>query len=221
MNGATTVLDRVVNPGKAAVEKATGHTLSIIGNATGRGLVDLVDGKADIAMVSEPLPIAIEAAKLAGKEIDPAKLQFSVIRNDEIVFVTHKSNPVKALTWAQVKDIHTGKIKNWKEVGGNDLPITVFADAATGGTRAMIRKIVLDGQDFGPDVKTQPAVKKAAEATSQNEGGIAGVGKGFADDFPLNILQSKKLDRPLGFVTLGAPTGKAEQVITAFKATAK
>ncbi|MBL8480611.1 MAG: substrate-binding domain-containing protein, partial [Rhodocyclaceae bacterium] len=112
LNGATTVLDRVVNPNKDAVEKATGHTLKLVGNATGRGLVDLVEGRCDASMASEPIPIAVEAAKAAGKAVDPKSLQMSVIRTDEIVFVVNKANPVTKLTHAQIKDIHLGRITN-------------------------------------------------------------------------------------------------------------
>ena len=221
MNGATTVVDRVIAPHKAAVEKATGNTLSIIGNATGRGLVDLMDGKCDAALVSEPMEIAADAAKAAGKEVDLKKLQMHVIAHDEIVFVTHKSNPVKSLTWQQIKDIHTGKISNWKDVGGKDMPITVFTDALTGGTRAMIKSIVLEGQEYGDASKPQPSVKKAGELVGATEGGFAGIGKGFAEADKVTIVQTKKLERPLAFVTVGAPSPKVAKVIVAFKSEAK
>src|SRR3954471_3195989 len=85
--GATTFVNVVITPNRAAVEKSTGHTLEINGNATGKGLVDLSDGKADAAMVSEPLDIAVAAAEVAGKKLDPAKLRMHEIRKDEIVFL--------------------------------------------------------------------------------------------------------------------------------------
>src|SRR5262245_41259795 len=85
MHGATTVLNVVVNPHRASVEKSTGHTLEIVGNATGKGLVDLAEGKAEVSMVSEPLDIAVAAAEAAGKKIDPATLKFNVVKQDEIV----------------------------------------------------------------------------------------------------------------------------------------
>src|SRR5262245_40737208 len=101
--GATTVLNVVVNPNRAEVEKSTGHTLEINGNATGRGLVDLSDGKADAAMVSEPMDIALAAAEVAGKKLDGTRLQMHEIRKDEIVFIVHANNPVKKLTLAQLR----------------------------------------------------------------------------------------------------------------------
>ena len=158
MNGATTVLNVVVKPTQAAVEKASGHTLQIVGNATGKGLVDLVNGEADVAMVSEPMEIALEAAQAAGKKIDPKTLQFAVVKKDEVVFTINAANPVRKLTFDQLRDIHTGKITNWKDVGGKDLPIVVYSDAVTGGTRAMVKHIAMNGAEYGSNVKAQTSV---------------------------------------------------------------
>lgn len=216
INGATTVQNVVVKPTQAAVEKATGHTLQIVGNATGKGLVDLVSGAADVAMVSEPLEIAVDAAAAAGKQVDAKTLQFAVVKKDEIVFTVNAANPVKKLSLEQIRDIHTGKISNWKEVGGKDLPIVVYSDANTGGTRAMIKKVVLGGVEFGANVKAQTSVKRAAELVAGDEAGIAGVGKGFVVEGKAAIVAAPKIERPLGFVTVGAPTGDVKAVIDAF-----
>lgn len=216
MVGATTVLNVVVNPTKSAVEHKSGHTLQIVGSNTGKGLVDLADGGADIAMVSEPMDIAIEAAAVAGRKLDPSMLQFFEVRKDEISFVVHPSNPVSRLTWAQLKDIHVGRVTNWKQLGGADKPIVVYSDSVTGGTRAMVKKTVLEGVEYGPNVKAQTSVKRAAEQVATDEGGIAGVGRGFAEPGRTKILDSTKLERPLGFVTVGAPKPAAKAVIEAF-----
>jgi len=221
LHGATTVVSVVVNPARAAVEKATGHSLEIVGNATGKGLVDLSDGKADASMTSEPLDIAIAAAEVAGKKIDPKTLQMHEVRKDEIVFIVHPSNPVTALTWEQLRDIHTGKITNWKQVGGKDAPITVYSDAVTGGTRAMVKKVVMGGAEYAPSVKSLTSVARVAEVLPKDEGGIGGVGKGFVDSAKTKIVQTAKVERPLGFVTVGAPSAKVKQVIDAFRAEVK
>ena len=59
-------------------------------------------------------------------------------------------NPVISLRWEQLRDIHTGKITNWKQVGGKDQAITVYCDAPTGGTRALIKKVIMDEEDYLP-----------------------------------------------------------------------
>ena len=221
ITGASTVLNVVINPTKAAVEKNTGHSLAIIGSGTGKGLVDLFEGTSDIAMVSEPMDIAADAAAVAGKQIDAGKVKFFELRKDEIVFVVHPSNPVGKLSWEQIRDIHTGKISNWKQVGGKDQPIVVYSDSTTGGTRAMVKKIVLGGAEYGPAVKAQTSVKRAAEMVGGDEAGITGVGKGFVDGAKNKIVDTKKIERPLALVTLGEPKPAAKAVIDAFAKEAK
>lgn len=221
MTGASTVLNVLITPVKAAVEKSTGHTLAIIGSGTGKGLVDLVDGASDIAMVSEPMDIAVEAAAVAGKKVDAKTIQFFELKKDEIVFVVHPSNPVGKLTWDQIRDIHTGKVTNWKDVGGKDQAIVVYSDSTTGGTRAMVKKVVMGGAEYGPAVKAQTSVKRAAEMVGGDEAGITGVGKGFVDNAKNKTVDTKKLERPLALATLGAPKPAAKAVIEAFAREAK
>lgn len=221
ISGASTVFNVVVQGAKATVEKNTGHTVQVLANNTGKGLVDLVDGTSDAAMVSEPLDIAVEAAAGAGKKVDPKTLTVFELKKDEIVFVVNPANSVSKLSWEQIKDIHTGKITNWKDVGGKDLPIVVYADSVTGGTRAMIHRIVLGGADFGSGVKSQSSVKRAAEMVGTDPAGIAGVGKGFVEAGKGKILETKKLERPLTLVTLGQPKPAVKTVIDAFIKEAK
>ncbi len=66
-----------------------------------------------------------------------AGLQETKIAIDGIAVITNKNNPVKNLTTDQVKDIYTGKITNWKEVGGNDAPIVVVSREEGSGTREL------------------------------------------------------------------------------------
>ena len=221
ISGASTVLNVVVSPTKGAVEKTTGHTLAIIGSGTGKGLVDLVDGASDIAMVSEPMDIALEAAAVAGKKIDAKSIQFFELKKDEIVFVVNPANPVGKLSWEQLRDIHTGKISNWKDVGGKDLPIVVYSDSTTGGTRAMVKHTVMGGAEYGAAVKPQTSVKRAAEMVGGDVAGITGVGAGFVDASKMKVIDTKKLLRPLALATLGAPKPAAKAVIDAFAKEAK
>lgn len=216
LHGATTVIDRVITPHQAAVEKATGHKLEIVGNATGKGLVDLHEGRSDASLCSEPVDIAVQAAAVAGKKVDRSRIQFHVVMHDEIVFVVHPSNPVSSLSWEQIRDIHTGKIKNWKAVGGKDEPITVFADTPSGGTRAMIKTLVMGGQEYSSSVVSLTAVKKVVEMVAVDATGFGGVGRGFVDP-RAKIVVTRKLERPLGFITLGPPSPAVKTVIDAFK----
>jgi len=128
---------------------------------------------------------------------------------------------VSKLSWEQIRDIHTGKITNWKDVGGKDQAIVVYSDATTGGTRAMVKKVVMGGAEYGPAVKAQTSVKRAGELVQGDEAGIAGIGRGFADPAKNKVVESKKIERPLGFVTVGEPKAASKQVIDAFVKEAK
>jgi phosphate transport system substrate-binding protein len=219
--GATTVLNVVVNPNRAQVEKATGHSLEINGNATGRGMVDLSEGKADAAMVSEPMDIALAAAEVAGKKLDGSKFKFHEIRKDEIVFIVHANNPVTKLSLQQLSDIHTGKITNWKQVGGKDLPITVYSDALTGGTRAMIKKVVMNNAEYAASVKSLTSVSRIADLVPGDEAAIGGLGRGFVKtDGQVKLVETTRIERPLAIVTVGDPQPKVKQVIDALRVAA-
>ena len=172
-------------------------------------------------MVSEPIDIALVAAELAGKKIDGSKLKMHELRKDEIVFVVHAKNPVGKLTHQQISDIHTGKVTNWKQLGGKDMPITVYSDAMTGGTRAMIRKVVMKDAEYAPSVKSLTSVSRIADLVPGDESGIGGLGRGFVkSDARLKVVDTGKIERPLALVTMGEPQPKVKQVIDALRVAA-
>lgn len=225
LHGSTTVISDVINPHRAAVEKSTGHTLELSGNGSGKGLVDLFNGTTDVSMASEPLDVAADSKMVssaaAEKKVDMKSLQFHQVKKTEIVFVVHPSNPVTKLSPEQVSDIFTGKITNWKQVGGKDQPIAVYTDVLGGGTRAMVQKYAMGGAEFGVNVKSFPTLKRVVELLSGDEKAIAPIGLVFADPAKTKTVQTKKIERPLGFVTIGAPSPKVKQVIDAFAAASK
>ena len=96
---------------------------------------------------------AIASAKKAAAEMNksvnvPSNLVYHQVATDNIVFVVHESNPVKALNKQQVKEILTGQTVNWKQVGGNDLSIKVFAPAPGQAVRTAVEKSILEGAHY-------------------------------------------------------------------------
>lgn len=216
LSGAASAVDSLIAPNKAAVEKATGLELVVDRNNAGKGLVDLADGKCDAALASAGLETVVGAARAAGREVDIAKLQFAVIKSDQIVFVVNAANPVKSLTHAQIRDIHTGKVANWKEVGGADLPIVVVTDIASSATRGLIKQAVLKGAEYVASAKPV-AIEKVSDEVAAAPGAIGGLGAGFVKA-GVAVVQTEKVERPLGLVTMGAPSAKVQRVIDALKA---
>jgi phosphate transport system substrate-binding protein len=218
--GAASTADRLIMPNKAAVEKKTGVALVVAPSNAAKGLVDLVDGKCDAALSAASLETTVQAAKTLGRDIDASKLTITVVASDEIVFIVHPSNKVTRLTWEQLRDIHTGKIRNWKEVGGKDSVIIVFTDAASSATRGLIKQSVMGGKEYSPEAKALDAVKKVNDMVAVTPDGIGGLGKGFVTPGEVKIIESKKVERPLGFITIGQPRGDMKKVIEAFRAEA-
>jgi phosphate transport system substrate-binding protein len=215
--GAASAVDSLARPYQAAVEKQTGFTLMIVTSNAGKGLISLVDGKCDAALVSAPLETVVQGAKALGRDIDASKLKMTVVASDEIVFIVHPSNPVKSLTWDQLRDIHTGKITNWKEVGGQDASIIVFTDAAASATRGMIKQVVMGGREYSPASKTLEQITLVNDMVAVTPNAVGGLGKGFAKQSQVRIIESKKVERPLGFITIGEPAGPVKKVIEAYR----
>lgn len=221
ISGAGTVFSAIASPAKAAVEKITGHTLQITSSNSGKGLADLASGTTDIAMVSEPLDVSGPLAEVAGTKIDVKAVQFFELKKDEIVFVVHPSNSVSKLSVEQLRDILAGKINNWKEVGGKDQAIVVYGEGPTGGTRAMVRKLVLGGAEYTPALKAQASIKRVADIIAEDAAGIGAVGKNFAEAGKTKTIESKKFERPLALATMGTPKPAFKAVIDAYAKEAK
>ncbi|WP_342560356.1 phosphate ABC transporter substrate-binding protein [Psychrobacillus sp. FSL W7-1457] len=95
------------------------------------GITNATNGVSEIGMSSRDL-----------KDEEAAQLEEIIIAYDGIVIVTHPSNKVENLTMEQVKQIFTGKVKNWKELGGEDLEIVVVSREDGSGSRDAFQEIV-------------------------------------------------------------------------------
>lgn len=99
-------------------------------NTTKEAYQKLIDGENDIIFVAKPSKAQLESAKEAGIEFNMYPIGY-----EAFVFIVNKKNPVKTLTVQQIKDIYTGKITNWKEVGGKNLSIRPFQRDENSGSQ--------------------------------------------------------------------------------------
>lgn len=140
-DGATT-LGIYLLPEIAPLYARTGGSFGAIGDrGTNKGLEAVRSGQADVAGVARDLSAA-ERAELHGV----------LVCYDALGVFVHPSSPVRNLTRAQLKGIFTGRIKSWREVGGPDVAIVAITEIKTGGrgTVLELRRIALDGEEFGP-----------------------------------------------------------------------
>jgi phosphate transport system substrate-binding protein len=142
----------------------------VSGGVSDSGIPNLLDGTAEIAMVSaRPDPAVFAEAKAKGIELKEA-----VIGWGGIVAVTHPSNPVESLTVEQLRKILSGEFTSWKQVGGPDKPIQVisFAEGTRSGTFKYVTDEILKGAGFAPATKVLPYIRLVPPAVAENESAI-------------------------------------------------
>ncbi len=117
ITGSSTVAPLVLEMAKLYEKTHMGIRIDVQTGGSSRGINDTRRGLADIGMVSRAL-------KSSEKD-----LSSYLIAMDGIAIILHKSNSVTQLSNSQIMAIYTGKIRNWRELGGTDLPITVVNKA--------------------------------------------------------------------------------------------
>ena len=132
IEGGAAAISTVFAPIKEAYEKASGDTVKVTTTNPAKALVSLEKGHIDLAaLTSLWLNDAIAKAKNEGVLIDPKTLVMTEIASSRLVIFLHKTNHANQLTKEQLKGIYTGKITNWREVGGENRPIEVYWSEGT------------------------------------------------------------------------------------------
>jgi len=112
-------------------------------NRTTQSFRNLMNRECDALIVSEPNAAVYTEMEAAGFAIDKEE-----ISTEALIFVVNENNPVESLTTEQIRDIYSGKITNWKEVGGNDAPIAAFQRNEGAGSQALMRLLVMKDTEF-------------------------------------------------------------------------
>ena len=130
IKGSTTVLPIAQKVAEAYMKEHPDVKISISGGGSGNGIKALIDGSTDIADSSRFIKTKeVELAVKNGRYPVPFAVAY-----DCIIPVVHPSNTMKNITMQQLKEIYMGKTKNWKDVGGPDMPIVVISRDTSSGT---------------------------------------------------------------------------------------
>lgn len=174
--------DTMVNLGQAWAEsfmdKYPEAIISVTGGGSGTGAAAVINGTAHMAQMSRAMKE--EEFKQAEEAGNPATE--IVAGRDGIVVATHVNNPVASLTMGQIKDIYTGVITNWNEVGGPDMEISLFSRDTSSGTYAFFKEFVLEDEEYSPDALLMPSTQAIVEGLIQDESGIGYIGLGYLTD---------------------------------------
>jgi phosphate transport system substrate-binding protein len=216
VQGSTTFNRRIMLAHQAAIEVASGHTLTVIPNKSTPGLVALFEGKAQMAMISAPLASEIEELRKLAPAMPSERLHAFEIMATRIAIGVHPSNPVRQASLDDVKRILLGEITNWKALGGPDLPIRV-ALAGGGGIAAVIKSELLEGRPVAaPDVIDASTPDQLIHVMEQSPEvvGFAQLSLVKRRNIP-EIVTDRPLETTLSLVTLDEPTPATQAVIDA------
>ncbi|MBV8564214.1 MAG: substrate-binding domain-containing protein [Methylobacteriaceae bacterium] len=216
LHGSTTVMNMLVLPNKAEIEAASGQQLEIVGNGSQRGLADLLSGKAQIAMISASLELEVNKVNEKSADlISPGRLNAHAVGEARVAFAVHPSNSVKSLSGAQLADVLSGKVQNWREVGGPDLPIMVVTAQPGDGLRTMVEGRLLNGDSVSKDARAMTNATQIAKVVAQVPGAIGIVAAASIDASVVRLATDVEIVQPLILVTLGPETQEVRRVIDA------
>jgi phosphate transport system substrate-binding protein len=154
-----------------------GMAITVVGGGSGVGIAALRAGTTDIAISSRKLKTG-EVLKMKANGLTVKEL---IIGIDALAVVVHPSNPINQLTRQQIEDIYTGKITNWKELGGLDNQIVVISRESSSGTFEFFKEHVLKKKDFVASALMLSATGSIIESVSQNPNAIAYVGIAYVN----------------------------------------
>jgi phosphate transport system substrate-binding protein len=144
--------------------------IQVSGGGTGTGFAALQNQTTDLCDASRKAKAA-EIANCIKVFNGKRPTEYKVALDGLSVYV-NPENPVKELTLDQVKDIFTGKIKNWKAVGGADAPITVYSRENSSGTYEFFKEHVLKGSDFAASAQTQQGTALIVQSVVKDKNAI-------------------------------------------------
>ena len=230
--------DTMVNLGQAwaekYMEKNPGDFVAVTGGGSGTGLSSLISGTCDIAMSSRKIKEK-EIALAKKKGINPSEIKVAL---DGLAVVVNPANPVDKLTMDQLAGIFTGRIANWKELGGKDESIVILSREVNSGTHVYFKEHVLrkmdpgSAEEFAPGALMLSSSQAIADEVAGNSGAIGYYGMGYispkqkpvaiakdgASGFVApsieNVLNgSYPISRPLFLDTNGTPAGLVKKFI--------
>ena len=216
IQGSTTFNRRVMERHQGEIEAASGQRLTVIPNKSVPGLVGLLEGRAQMAMISAPLSGEIEELRKVLPKCECDRLRAFEVMSTRIAIGVHPSNPVRRASMETIRKILTGEIKNWNELGGPDRPIRV-ALAVGGGIVAVIEAEFLDGH--APELPNALYINTPFQLVQvmEQEPGVIGFAqltlvqqRGIPE-----IVTERPLETTLNLVTLGEPTPAMRAVIEA------
>lgn len=226
IKGSDTMVNLAQGWAEKYMEKNPGEFVAVTGGGSGTGLSSLISGTCAIAMTSRNIKDK-EIALAKQKGVNPKEIKVAL---DGIAVVANPKNPLSKLTIEQLGRIFSGKIKNWKEVGGIDSKIVLLSREVNSGTHVYFKEHVLRKNDpnsreeFAPGALMLSSSQAIADEISNNPSAIGYYGMGYISPKQKAVMVAKDekseylspnvenvingkypISRPLFFYTNGEP----------------
>jgi phosphate transport system substrate-binding protein len=188
--------------------------VDIQGGGSSAGITATESGTADIGMSSRDLN-------------ETEKQMWNVeIAKDGLAIIIHPDNPINNLSLSQIKDIYTGNVVNWNELGGADHRIHIIAREEGSGTRSAFDSLVMNDVRISPRSIIQDSNGSVRQLVASDKNSIGFISLGLTNE-SVKAIQidgvaaswenvqngSYTLYRPFIFVSNGPPTGESKRFI--------
>jgi phosphate transport system substrate-binding protein len=185
IKGSDTLINLVQRLAEVYMNEYSDDYIAVTGGGSGTGIAALINNKTDIANASRGMK-AKEMEQAVSAGVTPKRV---VIAMDGLSVIVNGRSPITSLTIQEIGNIFSGSITNWKEVGGPDMPITLYGRQSNSGTFVFFRDQVVKA-DYAQTMNRMNGNAQIVEAVKQDESGIGYVGVGYVKNVRgLNVLQ--------------------------------
>jgi phosphate transport system substrate-binding protein len=167
--------------------KHKGTTIQVTGGGSGTGISALINGTTDICEASRAMKDP-EKKQVADKNGAPPIE--TVVAKDGLSVYVNDSNAVAELSMAQLKDIYTGKVTDWKDVGGAPGKIIPYSRENSSGTYVFFKEHVLANADYTPRAQAMPGTAAVVNAVARDKAAIGYGGAAYAKG--IKVVKIKK-----------------------------
>lgn len=214
--GSVTIFEGIMKEAVPLYEKKTGVKIGLSAGGSGAGVKATLAGTVDIGGVSRDLK---------DEEIQQGLVPYTVAWG-AVGLIANKGVPIDDLSSKQIKDILTGKIRNWKEVGGPDMPIKVVVSTPGCACREEFQEMVMNKEPYVDGAIVSP-MKTLSDTVKNTPGSVGPLATAVIDTTkvkivkvdgiaptPENVKSKKyKASRQVNIVTKGKASGKAKDFI--------
>lgn len=214
--GGSTSIASVINPVKAHFEKATGITLNATAAGSKIALQKLDAGESDVATAGHTFEELMASVKKANMTLKNSPDKFTVIKLAEptnYAVVVNPANPVSRLSREQIEGIFTGKIVNWKDVGGNNSPILCVVSTLSPGTNEAFQKTFLGGKKISVEYLDASSANDLRQTVASNPDAIGFLAEALIDGSVKKVETLTMKSAPIILLTVGMPSPKVQKLI--------